>query len=78
MCNFFDCLGGGNPLLFSQLCLYHYAKISKEHNLGVWSIYHRASSDIQSTPAKLAHVAKISPVILPWEGWTDRPRQNRQ
>ena len=47
--NSFECLGGVNPLLFSQLCLYHYAEISKEHNLGVWSMYHQTSNDIQST-----------------------------
>ena len=36
----FECLGGVNPLLFSQLCLYHYAEISKEHDYGVQFIYH--------------------------------------
>ena len=33
--NSFECLGRVNPLLFSQLCLYHYAEVSKDHNLGV-------------------------------------------
>ena len=56
--NSFECLREVNPLLFSQLCLYHYAKISKEHNLGVQAIYHQTSNDIQSTPSKLAHLAK--------------------
>ena len=31
----FQCLVGVNPLLFSQLCLYHYAEIAKEQDL--WS-----------------------------------------
>ena len=29
--NSFQCLVGANPLLFSQLCLYHYAEITKDH-----------------------------------------------
>ena len=33
--NSFECLEGVNPLLFSQLCLYHYADISKEYNFGM-------------------------------------------
>ena len=48
--NSFKCLRGVNPLLFSQLCLYHYAEISKEHNLGLQSIFHQTRNDIQSTP----------------------------
>ena len=28
----YECLGGVNPLLFSQLCLYHYAEVSKDHD----------------------------------------------
>ena len=76
--NSFECLGGVNPLLFSQLCLYHYAEISGEHNLGVQSIYDQTSDDIHSTPNKLAHLPKKSPTIFPKEGWTDRPSNNRQ
>ena len=38
--NSFQCPAGVNPLLFSQLCLYYYAEISKEHDYGVQSIYH--------------------------------------
>ena len=38
----FQCLAGVNLLLFSQLCLYHYAEISKEHDYGVQSVYHQA------------------------------------
>ena len=30
--NSLECLAGVNPLLFSQLCLYYNAEISKEHN----------------------------------------------
>ena len=41
MFNSFECLGGVNELLFSHLCLYHYAEISKEYSLRVWSIYHK-------------------------------------
>ena len=36
----FKCLVGVNPLLFSQLCLYHYTEIAKEHDYGVQSVYH--------------------------------------
>ena len=56
--NCFEFLGEVNPLLFSQLCLYYYAEIFKEHNLGVHSIYHQTSSGIQSTSSKSAHLAK--------------------
>ena len=61
----FECLGRVNPLLFSQLCLYHYAEISKKCNLGVQSFYHQTGNDIQSIPSKLAHLAKkIQPPFL--------------
>ena len=62
--NSFECLEGVNPLLFSQLCLYHYAEISKEHNLEVQSIYQQISNDIKSTPSKSAHLAKKKPSHL--------------
>ena len=52
-CSSFKCLGRVNALLFSQLFLYHYAEISKDHNLAVQSIYHQTDSDIQSTPTKM-------------------------
>ena len=55
--NSFKCLGGGNPLLFSQLCLYHYVVVSKQQHLAVWTIYHYTSSDIQSLLIQLAHLA---------------------
>ena len=60
--NSFECLGGVNTLLFSQLCLYYCDEISKEHNLGVWSNYNQTSSD---TPRKSAHlVKKVQPSFL--------------
>ena len=43
--NSFECLAGVNPLLFSQLCLYHYTEISKEHDYGVQSVYHQTGKD---------------------------------
>ena len=52
--NSFECLAGVYPLLFSELCLYHYAEVSKDHNYGVQSIYHQTVKDIKSTPSKLA------------------------
>ena len=33
--NSFQCLVGVNPLLFSQLCLNHYAEVTKDHDYGV-------------------------------------------
>ena len=63
--NSFECPAGVNPLLFSQLCLYHYAEISKEHDYGVQSIYHQTDKDTKSTPSKSAHLAKNkSPTIF--------------
>ena len=62
-------MGGVNPFLFSQLCLYHYAEISKEHNFGVQSIYHKTDNGIQSNPCKLAHLAKkVQPPFLRKDG----------
>ena len=55
--NFFEFLAGVNPLLFSQLCLYYYAEILKEHDYGVQSIFHQTDKDIAS-PRKLANLAK--------------------
>ena len=54
----FQCLAGVNPLLFSQLCLYHYTEISKEHNYGVQSVYHQTDKNYIS-PKKSAHLTKI-------------------
>ena len=62
--NSFEWLAGVNPLLFSQLCLYYYAEISKEHDYGVQSIYHQTDKDTTSTPSKLADLAKKSPTIF--------------
>ena len=50
--------------LFSQLCLYHYAEVSKEHDFGMQSIYHQTNKDIKSIPSKLAHLANKSPTIF--------------
>ena len=62
--NSFECLAGVNPLLFSQLCLYHYAEVSNDHNCGVQSICHQTDRDIKSTPRKLANLAKMSNYLL--------------
>ena len=62
--NSFKCLGGVNPLLFSQLWLYHYAEASKDHDYGVQSIYHQTGKDIKSTPSKSAHLAKSNHLSL--------------
>ena len=59
----FQCLAGVNPLLFSQLCLYHCAEISKEHDYGVQSAYHQTDKD-DISPKKSAHLAKKSPTIF--------------
>ena len=56
----FECLKGVNPLLFSQLCLYHYAGVSRDHNYGVQSIYHQTDKEFKSTPSKLDHLPKKS------------------
>ena len=58
--NSFECPTGGNPLIFSQLCLYYYADISKEDDYGVQSIYHQTNKDIAS-PRKSAHLATKKP-----------------
>ena len=55
--NSFECPGGVNLLLFSELCLYYYVEISKEHDYGVQSIYHQTDKD-DISPEKLAHLAK--------------------
>ena len=63
--NSFECLEGVNPLLYSQLCLYHYAEISKVCNLGVWSICHQTSHDIQYTPVnQLTWLKNVQPSVL--------------
>ena len=48
---------GVNPLLFSQLCLYCYAEISKEHDYGVQSVHHQTDKN-DISPNKLAHLTK--------------------
>ena len=53
----FNVLLGVNPILFSQLCLYHYAEIAKEHDYGVWSVYHQTDKNDMS-PRKSAPLAK--------------------
>ena len=55
--NSFQCLVGVNPLLSSQLCLYHYAEIAKDHNSEVWSVCHQTDKkDI--SPKKSADFTK--------------------
>ena len=62
--NSFKCLVGVNSLLFSQLCLYYYAEVSKEHDYGVQSIYHQTGKD-DISPKKSAHLAtKMSNHLL--------------
>ena len=56
--NSFEYLAGVNPLLSSQMCLYHYAEVSKDHDYVMQSIYHQTVKDIKSNPSKLAHLAK--------------------
>ena len=36
--NSFQCPVGVNSLLFSQLCLYYYAEVTKDHGYGVQSV----------------------------------------
>ena len=61
----FVCPGELNPLLFSQLCLFHYERIFKDYMLGVWSIYHQTDSGKSSMDTKLAHLANTkNPTIL--------------
>ena len=55
--NSFQCLVGVNPLLFSQLCLYHYAEITKDHDYGVQSVYHQTDKK-DVFPRKLADLTK--------------------
>ena len=55
--NSFQCPVGVNPLLFSKLCFYHYTEIPKEHDYGVWSVYHQTDRNNMS-PKKSAHLAK--------------------
>ena len=52
----FTCPKGGNPLLFSQLCLFHYAETLEDHTMGVQSICHHSGID---NNWKLTHLAKI-------------------
>ena len=56
--NSFECLAGLNPLLFSQLCLYHYAEVSNDHDCAVHFIYHQTDMETKYTPSKSAHLAK--------------------
>ena len=58
--NFFECPAGVNLLLFSQLCLHHYAEIPKGHDYGVQFICHQSNKD-DICPEKLAHLAKKKP-----------------
>ena len=61
--NSFQCAVGVNPLLFSQLCLYHYTEITKDHDYGVQSVYHQTDKkDI--SPKKSADLTKKSPTIF--------------
>ena len=58
--NSFQCLVGINPLLFSQLCLYHYAEMAKDQDYGVQSVYHQTDKKDKS-PKKLADLTKQKP-----------------
>ena len=46
--NSFQCLVGVNPLLFYQLCLYHYAEITKDQDYGVQSVYQQTDKKDKS------------------------------
>ena len=59
--NSFECLGGVNLLLFSQLCLYHYTEILKEHNLGVSLFITRPVVTFNLPPANWLTWLKKSP-----------------
>ena len=61
--NSFKCLAGVNSLLFSQLCLYYYAEISKEHDYGVQSIYHQTDKDNISPKNQLTWLKKIPTIF---------------
>ena len=54
--NSFQCPVGINPL-FSQLCLYYYAEVAKDHDYGVQSVYHQTDRKDKS-PKKLADLTK--------------------
>ena len=66
--NSFDCLAGVNPLLFSQLCLYYYAEISKEHDYGVQSIYHHTDKDVVSPKNWLPWLKEVQPSFIRNDG----------
>ena len=59
----YTCLKGINLLLFSQLCLFYYAKMYKDHTVGVHSICQQKESDIDNNP-KLVYHARKHPTIL--------------
>ena len=62
--NSFECLAGVNPLLFSQLCLYYYAEITKEHDYGVWSVYHQTDKNDISSKNQLNWLNKSNHLLL--------------
>ena len=70
--NSFECLAGVNPLLFSQLCLYHYGETSKEHDSEVQFIYHQTDKENKSIPSKSADLAKrkVQPSFIRKDGLT--------
>ena len=51
--NSFQCPVGVNPLLFSQLCLYYYAEVTKDHDYGVQSVYHQTDRKDKSPKNQL-------------------------
>ena len=61
--NSFQCLVGVNPLLFSQLYLYHYAEIAKEHDYGVQSVYHQADKNDMSPKNWLTWLKKSNHLL---------------
>ena len=62
--NSLECLAGVNPLLFSQLCLYYYAEISREQDYGVWSVYHQTDKDDISPKNQLTWLKKVQPSFI--------------
>ena len=56
--NSFQCPVRVNPLLFSQLCLYHYASYCK-YDYGVQSVFHQTDKNDMSPKNQLTWLKKI-------------------
>ena len=63
--NSFQCPVGVNPLLFSQLCLYYYAEITKDQDYGMQSVYHQTDKKDKS-PKNQLNCLRKSPNIFYW------------